>query len=143
MNIPNSQQQGPAPLVDERTEPAGDTAQPRSDKPLCRIVLHAIDDDRGKSSESAELGADGTLRVTGWALGPLVSELFGEGIDSYDWVYSVSADRVPDLVNALGGVSGDDVLNLLAAHYEQVHGQIYHLLTGPMVGATFSNWCTD
>ena len=52
----------------------------------------------------------------------------------------VPAGRVPNLVGALGGRSGDDVLDLLARYYERSRGRIGDLLRRPEVAAEFGNW---
>jgi hypothetical protein len=89
---------------------------PRPGRAVRRVVLRDQTDQRGSQYEDAVLEADGTLRVFGQDQGPGVSQHFGEQITSYDWVYVVAPDRIGNLVRALGGNSGDDVLALLAAY---------------------------
>jgi hypothetical protein len=90
-------------------------------------------------SEVAILEDDGTVRVLGHDRGARVSQYFGRGITSYEWVYMVPPERVGNLVEALGG-GGDDVLDLLAAYFERNHGGIGMLLRSLEVAAEFSNW---
>jgi hypothetical protein len=113
---------------------------PRAGHPVRRVVLQDSRDERGTMFTSAQLETDGTLRITGADTGSRVSEFFGDAITSYDWVYVVASDRVGALCSALGGHAGDDVLSILAAYYEQGHGRLHEVLTGPQVAASFSNW---
>jgi hypothetical protein len=115
-------------------------AYPRPGTPVRRVVLRDVRNDRGTQYEEAVLEDDGTVRVTGVDRGPGVSDFFGEDITSYDWVLVVPPARVPDLITALGGSPGVDVLPLLATYYEQVKGRISGLLRGPRVRAEFHNW---
>jgi hypothetical protein len=69
-----------------------------------------------------------------------MSGFFGPGITSYEWVYVIAPDRLPSLVEALGGQTGDDVLALLVAYYQQHGGYLSPVLKRPEVGAQFSNW---
>jgi hypothetical protein len=113
---------------------------PRPGEAQRRIVLRDVRTGTDSSYEDAVVESDGTVRVTGVDRGAKVSSFFGEDIVSYDWVYVVSSERVADLVAALGGGDGDDVLALLAAYYERENGRLYPLLTSAAVGAAFSNW---
>ena len=97
-------------------------------------------DEWGAMSEAAILEDDGTVRVLGHDRGTRVSQYFGQGITSYEWVYVVPPERVGNLVEALGGGGDHDVLDLLAAYFERNHGGIGMLLRRPEVGAEFSNW---
>ena len=98
-------------------------------------------DNCGSHHQDAALEQDGTLRVTGHDQGPGVSEFFGGGITSYEWVYLVAPGRVPALVRLLGGHdNGDDVLALLAACHQRTGGQISDIMNHPDVTAHFSNW---
>ena len=106
-----------------------------------RVILRDTRNERGTQFEAAQIDDDdGTLRVTGHHTGPGVSEFFGAAITSYDWVYVIAPDRVETLLTLLGGHADDDVLDRLAAYYEQHGGQVNDLLRGPQVAATFSNW---
>jgi tetratricopeptide (TPR) repeat protein len=113
---------------------------PRPGRAIRRVVLRDQTDQRGSQYEDAVLEADGTLRVFGQDQGSGVSEVFGEDITSYDWVYVVAPDRIGNLVRALGGNSGDDVLALLAAYHQRTNGVISSLLKGAEVAAEFDSW---
>jgi hypothetical protein len=105
-----------------------------------RVILRDTRNERGTQFESAQLDDDGTLRVTGHHTGLGVSEFFGDAITSYDWTYVIAPDRVGALLTMLGGQAGDDVLDLLAAYYDQHGGRVNDLLQRPQVAANFSNW---
>jgi tetratricopeptide (TPR) repeat protein len=113
---------------------------PRPGRAVRRIVLRDQTGERGSQYEDAVLEADGTLRVFGQDQGRGVSEVFGEDITSYDWVYVVGPDRIGNLVRALGGDSGDDVLALLAAYYQRTGGVLSSLLKSVEVAAEFDSW---
>jgi len=55
-------------------------------------------------------------------------------------MYVVPPERVGNLVETIGGGSDDDVLDLLARHYEHTGGRMSALLRQPEVAAEFSNW---
>ena len=105
-----------------------------------RVILRDTRNERGTQFEAAQIDDDGTLRVTGHHTGPGVSEFFGAAITSYDWAYVIAPERVQTLLTLLGGHTGDDVLDRLAANHEQHGGQVNDLLRGPQVAADFSNW---
>src|SRR5258705_8676217 len=109
---------------------------PRPGLAVRRIVLRDVRNENWTQYEEAVVETDGTVRITGADSGPALSAIFGPGITSYDWVYVIAPDRVPDLAAALGGAATDDVLLLLAAYYERVNGKLYGLLQGPTVGAS-------
>lgn len=66
----------------------------------------------------AELRTDGALVIDGQDLDPPV----GLGGGEYEWAITVRPGDVPTVVRALGGQSGDDVLDLLASHRDEVVG---------------------
>jgi hypothetical protein len=142
MTMPDNDRQRINETLTEIAQQVGGTirAYPRPGEPVRRVVLHEVSNELGTQHEDAVLEADGTVRITGADCGPGVTDIFGPGITSYDWVYVIAPDRVPDLVAALGGTTADDVLALVAAYYNRVNGQISGLLRGPTVGAEFSNW---
>ena len=105
-----------------------------------RVILRDTRNERGTQFEAAQIDDDGTLRVTGHHIGLGVSEFFGAAITSYDWAYVIAPDRVGTLLILLGGQSGDDVLDRLAAYHDQHGGRVDDLLRGPQVAAAFSNW---
>jgi hypothetical protein len=101
-----------------------------------RHVVHGED----SQFEGVVLTADGTVFVVGEDRGPRVTEIFGEGITSYEWVYVISPERVPDLRQVAGVAPDADVLEAVARLYERVGGRLYEPLTSPPVSATFDNW---
>lgn len=129
-------------FLDEIAHATGGTVHsyPRPGRAVRSVVLRDICDDNGSQHEAAQLEDDGTLRVAGHDQGPTVTEFFGDGITSYEWVYVIAPDKVSALVRVLGGHGGDDALALLAAYHQQAQGKIYGLLTGPEVSAQFSTW---
>ena len=86
------------------------------------------------------LDADGTVYVVGEDRGNGVSAVFGEDIRSYEWVYVIPPDRIPRLVEVLGGSGDADVLTLVKGYYESTHGRLQAFLCGPDVNATFASW---
>jgi hypothetical protein len=115
-------------------------AYPRPGRAVRRVILRDIRDGGGTRLETAQIEDDGTLRVIGHDTGPRVSEFFGTAITSYEWVFIVAPDRVDALLRLLGGAEGGDVLDALAAYYQQHGGQLSELLRGPEVAAYFDNW---
>jgi hypothetical protein len=113
---------------------------PRPGRAVRWVVLRDHRDDRGAQVEVASLEADGSLRISGHDQGPGVSDWFGPGITSYEWVYVVPAGRVANLVAILGGDRRSDVLGLLAAYFERHRGLLGPLLRRPEVAAEFANW---
>ncbi len=113
---------------------------PRADHAVRRVVLQDAHDDRGTLFEAAQMEDDGTLRVVGHDTGSRVSEFFGTGITSYEWVYVVPPGRVTVLIQARGAEQDNDVLDALASHYQQHGGQISELLRSPEIAAQFSTW---
>lgn len=142
---PDAQPDGPVGELDRAlagiARQAGTTLHtyPRPGPAARRIALRDDHDDGGTRHLDATLEHDGTLRITGHDHGPRVSDFWGAGITSYDWVYVIAADRVPALLTVLSGHDGDDVLALLAA-YHHAGGQLDDLMTHPDVAAQFSNW---
>jgi hypothetical protein len=129
-------------ILAEVTRQAGGTFHiyPRPGRAVRQVVLRDARDDKGRQFQAAALEDDGTLRIIGHDQCPGVSEVFGAGITSYEWVYVVAPDRVEVLLRHLGGGDGDDVLKVLAAWHEQTGGRISSLLRSPEIGAEFSNW---
>jgi hypothetical protein len=113
---------------------------PRPGQAVGQVVLLDHHDDGGSQVEMAVLEVDGSLRVSGHDQGSRVSRFFGSGITSYDWVCVIPAARVGNLVKALGGDEGGDVLGLVAAYHEQHGGRLDPVLRRPEVGTEFSNW---
>ncbi len=113
---------------------------PRPGRAVRRVVLQDIHDGRGTMFEAAQMEDDGTLRVVGHDTGSRVSDVFGTGITSYEWVYVVPPGRVSALVQALGAEPGDGVLDALASYYQQHDGRLSELLRSPEIAAQFSTW---
>jgi hypothetical protein len=86
------------------------------------------------------LQEDGSVRIVGHDSGPGVSRFFGPDVTSYEWTYLVTADRVPALIEVLGGSPDADVLRLLVEYHRRTDGVISALLRDDPVNAAFSNW---
>ena len=115
-------------------------AYPRPGRAVRRVILRDIRDSGGTRLETAQIEDDGTLRIIGHDTGPRVTEFFGTAITSYEWVYLIAPARVDALLRLLGGAEHDDVLDALAAHYQQHGGQLSELMRDPEVAAEFDNW---
>ena len=128
-------------VLGEVAAQAGGTVRraPQPGREVRRVVLVDQVDEWGTMSEVAILEDDGTVRVQGHDRGARVSQYFGRGITSYEWVYVVPPGRVGNLVAAIGG-GDDDVLDLLAGYFERNHGRIGTLLRSREVAAEFDNW---
>jgi hypothetical protein len=113
---------------------------PQAGREVRRVVLRDLWDELGSQSEVAVVEDDGTLRVLGHDQGARVSVFFGSGITSYEWTYVVPPELVGNLVETMGGGGDDDVLDLLAGHYQRTGGRIGDLMRRPEVAAEFSNW---
>jgi hypothetical protein len=114
--------------------------EPAAGREVRRVVLLDHTDGRGQEHEVLVLEDDGTVRVLGHDRGERVSSYFGRGITSYEWMYVLPPERVGNLVAAMGGDTDDDVLDLLAGHYQRTQGRLSDLLRRPEVAAEFSNW---
>jgi hypothetical protein len=113
---------------------------PRPGRAVRRVVLQDTHDDRGTLFEAAQVEDDGTLRIVGHDSGSRVSDFFGAGITSYEWVYVVPPGRVAALIQALDAGQDKDVLDAVASYYQQHGGQISELLRSPEIAAQFSTW---
>jgi len=113
---------------------------PRPRRAVQRLVLRDARGERGTQFEVAQIEEDGTLRVIGHDEGPGVTEFFGAGTTSYEWIYTVPPDRVDDLATLAGRRPGQDALYALAAYYQRTDGQLSELFDHPQVAAEFSNW---
>jgi hypothetical protein len=109
-------------------------------RPVRQLVLRELRTETDTQFETAILDDDGAVYVVGADRGTGVSAVFGEDIQSYEWVYVISPDRVPHLTQALGGPADDDVLALLKVYYDSVNGRLHAFLCGPEVGANFWTW---
>jgi hypothetical protein len=74
-----------------------------------QLTLEHRDDNQGLWRRTLTLRDDGSLVLEGHDLGRGVSEVFGEGVDEYEFARTVAADQVDQLRRALG-VRGDDEL---------------------------------
>jgi hypothetical protein len=74
-----------------------------------RLTLDHRDDDQGLYRRTLTLREDGSLVLEGHDLGQGVSNVFGEGLNEYEFARTVAADQVDELRRLLG-VSGDDDL---------------------------------
>ncbi len=81
------------------------------------VVLRAESDDTDSRHLQASLDVDGNLHIDGHDRGPATAMVSGTG--EYEWSTKVSAMNISQLVAALGGYPGTDILDLLAAHYVQ------------------------
>ncbi|BBX27418.1 hypothetical protein [Mycolicibacterium alvei] len=63
----------------------------------------------------AYLDSNGTLRIVGQDLGAVTEFISSDG--EYEYFYTIAAEDVPALVNALGGQPGADVLDVLARNW--------------------------
>ena len=115
-------------------------AYPTPLRPVRRLTLRQTRTETDTQFEEVVLDADGTVYVVGEDHGAGVSAAFGADIRSYEWVYVLPPDRVPHLVEALGGAGGEDVLMLIKTYYESTRGRVHALLCGPDVNATFASW---
>ena len=115
-------------------------ACPPPGRAVRRVLLRDTSDEGGTQFETAQIEEDGTLRVIGHDQGAGVTEFFGEGITSYEWVYTVAPDRVASLLVLAGGQPGQDPLDALAAYYDRTGGQTTELLEDPRVAADLSSW---
>jgi hypothetical protein len=113
---------------------------PRPGHVIRSVILRDTADDRGTQFEAAEIEDDGTLRVVGHDTGPSVTEFFGAGITSYEWVYMVPRERIDALLRLLSADQRGDALDCLAAYHQQHDGQVSELLRSSEVDAQFANW---
>ena len=58
---------------------------------------------------------EGDLRIDGQDLGPATAPMSSDG--EYEWFVRVPADWLPRAVVALGGVEGEQILDVLARDY--------------------------
>jgi hypothetical protein len=108
--------------------------------PVRRRTLRHVVAGPNSQFEEAVLDADGSVYVIGHDRGPQVTEVFGGDIESYEWVYVISPDHVPDLLRVAGAPADLDVLEAVARLYERVGGRLFQPLTDPPVSAVFDSW---
>jgi hypothetical protein len=81
-----------------------------------KAVLEESHDERGTCVRWVSLTPDGSLRLEGHDLGPMVQQFFGHS--EYEFVRSVPASGVDRLRNALGLGTDDDLIATLAAQFQ-------------------------
>lgn len=95
-------------------DPEADGGKP-SDPPEARVI-GLQNERRGDGSHlslDATVQADGDLQISGHDTGPVAVFFDSE----YEWWYTIAANDVPDLVIALGGQPGSDILDVLERRY--------------------------
>jgi hypothetical protein len=75
------------------------------------VLLDERREDGSSLYMTADLDADGTLRIKGHDLGPVTELISPDG--EYEYCYFVKAVDLPAAVAVLGGQPGTDVLDLL------------------------------
>ncbi len=75
------------------------------------VLLDERREDGSSLHMTADLDADGGLRIEGHDLGPVTEIISPDG--EYEYCYSIEASALPSVVAALGGEPGTDVLELL------------------------------
>ena len=79
------------------------------------IVLREEHSAGGSRYLQARITETGDLRIEGQDLGRDVEAVWGAGLREYEWVITVRATHLPQLIAVLGGMDGDNILSLLAA----------------------------
>ncbi len=87
--------------------------------PSKTITLRQEHSEKDTWSLCATVEENGDLIIEGQDLGPSVERFWGAGLTEYEWDIKVRAAHIPELIAALGGKEGDDVLSLLAARYNE------------------------
>jgi hypothetical protein len=75
------------------------------------VLLDERRDDGSSLHMTADIDADGSLRIEGHDLGPVTRIISDDG--EYEYCYRINASDLPAAVAALGGEPGTDVLDLL------------------------------
>ena len=81
-----------------------------------KAVLEESHDERGTCVRRVRLTPEGSLRLEGHDLGPMVQQFFGHS--EYEFVRGVSAPGVARLRTALGLGTDDDLIAALAAEFQ-------------------------
>lgn len=106
--------------------------------PRSVVLLNQTLHDGSRLHLSATLDSDGDLLIEGQDLGPVTKPVSPDG--EYEYCYTIHAVDVPTLITALGGSTGEDVLELLQARW--AGGKSYGL--GEAIrgsGVRFDFWC--
>jgi hypothetical protein len=101
------------------------------------LVLSDTTDKRGHLTTSISIDDSGAFYFRGYDTGPIVSTFFG--CDYYEWVYTVPAERVPNLVAALEGNTSEDILELVKRKWDEGI-KVKDLLKSDAIKADFHNW---
>lgn len=96
-------------FVDLEEEDEGEAAQELQSRFVRLQDVHL--EDGSWLNLDARLGTDGALDITGQDLGPVTRMMSDDG--EYEWGYSVAPENVPTLVVALGGLPGEDIIDVL------------------------------
>lgn len=83
------------------------------------ITLRQTRDALGSRYLGVTLAADGAVSIIGQDLGDGVEQFYGDGFREYEWAWTIAAEDVPALLDALGG--GGDVLDALQARFSGDH----------------------
>jgi hypothetical protein len=97
-------------------------------------VLRSVRDEGGVRHLEARLNAAGDMVVEGQDLGPAVEAAFGSGIREYEWMHTVRAEHLPQLVDELGGAPGEDVLDVLDRNCRGSDAGRLEALVSPQTG---------
>ncbi len=81
---------------------------------LTHVVLRDTSDKGGSRHLTARLDPSGDLVIQGQDLGRGVEEVFGGGLSEYEWAWTIRADNVRKLAEAL---DTEDVLEGLQAQF--------------------------
>ena len=83
--------------------------------PADTAVLEESNDEKGLCVRRVSLAPDGSLRLEGHDLGPMVEEFFGHS--EYEFVRTVSSYGVDRLRRTMGLGTEDDLISALAAEF--------------------------
>jgi hypothetical protein len=106
-----------------------------------RITLRAERDPRGFRSLTVRRDTSGDIVLEGHDLGSGVEEFWGSGHSEYEWVHTIPAGQDRRIREALGGVAGCDVFQLVAQWCEE-HGEgnLVPTLEAAGVEVKFFSW---
>jgi hypothetical protein len=78
------------------------------------VVIRNTRDAGGISSLRARLNDSKDLIIEGQEIGNNVSNIWGTGINEYEWSYTIKRTDISLLTRALGGQDSDKVLKVIA-----------------------------
>ncbi|TDC83612.1 hypothetical protein [Actinomadura sp. 7K507] len=84
-----------------------------------------MSDENGVRHLKAVRDDAGNVTLEGHDIGKGVSDFYGPAITEYEWAHRIAAADVARLLTALGGRTGDDILDLLPTGPE---ADVYGLL---------------